>query len=88
VSDHAIAIGGLIAGALDALAAAIALIYAHLAHRDSDKANDIAGDAKRFAQDANDLATRGEARATELHDVFWEGDWDPNASRNAASCPT
>jgi hypothetical protein len=42
MSDHAIALGGLIAGAVGALAAVIALIYGHMAHRESGEANDIA----------------------------------------------
>jgi hypothetical protein len=76
MSDHAIALGGLIAGAVGALAAVIALIYAHMAHRESGEANDIADEARKLARDAN-IAARGEARETEQHDVFWEGDWDP-----------
>jgi hypothetical protein len=77
MSDHAIALAGLIAGAVGALAAVIALIYAHRAHRESVEANDIADEASKLARNANDIAARGEVRETEPHDVFWEGDWDP-----------
>lgn len=77
MSDHAIALAGLIAGAVGALAAAIALIYAHRAHRESVEANDIADEASKLARNANEIAAREEARETEPHDVFWEGDWDP-----------
>ena len=77
MSDHAIALAGLIAGAVGALVAVIALIYAHRAHRESVEANDIADEASKLARNANDIAARGEGRGTEPHDVFWEGDWDP-----------
>ena len=77
MSDHAIALAGLIAGAFGALAAVIALIYAHRAHRESVESNDIAAEASKLARNANEIAAREEARETEPHDVFWEGDWDP-----------
>ena len=77
MSDHAIALAGLIAGAAGAPAAVIALIYAYIAHRESGEANDIADEAMKLARHANHIAARGEERETEQHDVFWEGAWDP-----------
>lgn len=70
-------------------ASALAIIYAHIAHRASRAAsqaatdanalaresNETAKDAKRLAEEANEISHRSEQREIERHDVRWEGDW-------------
>lgn len=70
MTDHAIALWAMGFGAVSAVAAVVAIIYAHMANRKSN-------DAGRLAKGAHDIALRGEAREVERHDVRWEGRWDP-----------
>lgn len=77
-----LSVGGCVFGAIGAIAAAVALYYAHLAKRASGQSNDLAEgsntialDARRIALEANEYSRRAEDRDTERHDVYWEGGW-------------
>lgn len=69
MTDHAIALWAMGCGAVSAAVGIIAIIYAHLANRKSNA-------AEQLAKGAHDIAARGEAREIEQHDVRWEGQWD------------
>lgn len=87
--DTILGIGGLAAGAVSCITAIGALVYAHKANTKSNKSNTLATEANDLATEANDLAKgsntialdarkialHAEARETETHDVYWEGDW-------------
>lgn len=59
---------GDVAGWLGVVAGVGGLVYAHLAKRESHRATSK-------AEEANDYARRSEARETERHETYWEGDW-------------
>lgn len=81
-ADVALSVGGLVAGAVGAIAGVWALYFSWRAKQASGDANDLARgsntialDARKIAIEANQYSQRAEDRETERHDVYWDGTW-------------